>query len=704
MQFELLPTRRRTLLDELAPEGNYMVSDPRYWGGEGYDAPELTYTTKPAAAPVQPAPPSMAAEDPMWPTPAAPYPGRGLRPFPPQPYMNPATMFASQQDRTPSGALIGPGPVTRKQRYQNTGLPGYEDLGFKGEGDGLDGVDVPVQSRDDESAMAARGELPRGATLADVLGPSVAATDPTLSSSAAVAQHNRGQYPGSPFPTQANSSAGPGWPSWAADALDAAKRAPQPGQAAEIIAKLDAEKAAKMQQMQTAMGQRGNAMMGAIQPGMDMAESGAASTAALQAKIAEQKIAGGTPWWKAQGDQTTFYSGNKPSTSNEEWLAQFGGGINRSGRGPGGGAYEQSMPAPKPLTLIDALAPGESNQVKDHMGRVQWAKNDAALPRSPDEPKWSPGMTPVNGPNSPAAMARYEQAMQLQRERQAARGFDPNKNNGSQTGLAEARAMVRSGMDPTVAMATARENKGNPIAPNSLLGGALMGPELLQEYARGESLVRTAEVRAKEFATQAELARQQGDMQHAERMQEQANRAAAEANRFQLGMKQIEAQMAQSNALIAQQAESNKTLNDLRTRQDQRDEKRFDREMQAPLPGSPEAVKRDSDTDRAQFEAARQSPNYDPIGNPQHQAQESVAIQNGLAPTKALEDDLYMDLAGDTYDDNEYFGDVGDIDAATWEAHVKKKYPGISSAAARVLLNRLVTRLNAEKGQSYAID
>jgi len=271
--------------------------------------------------------------------------------------------------------------------------------------------------------------------------------------------------------------------------------------------------------MQGAMAQRGNAMLGAIQPGMGMAESGAASEAALQEMKAQQAIAGGTPWWKAQGDQTTFYSGNNINDpeGNRAFLAENGGGFARSGRGPGGGAVEKEMPEVKPLTLLDALAPGESAPVKDHMGRVMWGKNDAALPRDADEPKWSPGMTPQGGPNSPEAMARYEQARQLQRQRQAASGFNPNKNNGLAGGVdvtrirAMARENQRNGMSPEQSLIMAHQHAGNPIAPNSLLAGALMGPELLQEQARAEAMVKAAEFRTKEITAQMEVAIKAGD-------------------------------------------------------------------------------------------------------------------------------------------------------------------------------------------------
>jgi hypothetical protein len=451
MPYELLPMRRRSLLSELSPEDDtesFMFSDPRRWGGQGYDAADLE--------------------------------------------LKPRSVTPQPQDRP----------------FEAT-APSMGSMGSP--------------SRADDSPLVARAAGARAPSLLDVLPAGDGPTEPAM----------------------------PDMPMWAArQAMQQGdpSRAPIPGNAARIIAGLDAEKNANLETMRGQMADRGRAASAAIQPGMGMAESGAASEAARQEMTAQQQIAGGMPWWQAQGNQTTFYSGNKPSTSNDEFLAQFGGGFKQSGRGPGGGAVEQVMPAAKPLTLIDALAPGESNQVKDHMGRVMWAKNDKALPRDPNEPKWSPGLTPVNGPNSPEAMGRYEAAMQAQRERQAARGFDPNKNNGANTGLAQARALARNGMDPNMALATARENVGNPIATNSLLAGVMMGPELLQEHVRADGLMKAAEFRAKEFATQAELARQQGNNQLALQLEQLRNNAAADANRTALLVKQLEAQAAQAAA------------------------------------------------------------------------------------------------------------------------------------------------------------
>jgi hypothetical protein len=52
---------------------------------------------------------------------------------------------------------------------------------------------------------------------------------------------------------------------------------------------------------------------------------------ALRAKkqqaATQQAISGGTPWWEAKGRETTWYSGNRPETSNNDWLAQNGGPV-----------------------------------------------------------------------------------------------------------------------------------------------------------------------------------------------------------------------------------------------------------------------------------------------------------------------------------------------------------------------------------------
>jgi hypothetical protein len=571
MPYELLPTRRRSLLSELSPEDDeqsLMFSDPRRWGGQGFDPADMELKRNVVPIPLA-TPQAQTPEDPLWPKLAEPTPGPGLRSFPPKPYMNTATMFASQQDRSPTGMMDGPGIVTRMQRKQTPELPGYEDLGFKGESLTPTSIGIPAQSGGDGSPMVARGGMSRAPSLLDVLPAGDAPTEPAL----------------------------PDMPVWAArQAMQGDQsRAPIPGNAARIIAGLDAEKNAKMETMQGQMAQRGNAMLGAIRPGMGMAESGAASEAALQDMKAQQQIAGGMPWWQAQGNQTTFYSGNKPSTSNDEFLAQFGGGFKPSGRGPGGGANEQVMPAAKPLTLIDALAPGESKVVKDQMGRVQWAKNDKALPRDPNEPKWSPGLNPANGPNSPEAMGRYEAAMAAQRQRQQERGFDPNMNNGANTGLAQARALARNGMNPNAALATARENVGNPIQTNSLLAGVMMGPELLQEQARAEAVVKAAEFRTKEITAQMEAATAAGNNQLAENLAREKNRTDL---LLQQGQERLEtmragiAAQAAATALQGQQLQANTDLAKQRFEEEKRarqvEEGRF--QPPAPQPGTLEGV------------------------------------------------------------------------------------------------------------------
>jgi hypothetical protein len=47
---------------------------------------------------------------------------------------------------------------------------------------------------------------------------------------------------------------------------------------------------------------------------------------------AQDAIRSGIPWWKAKGGQTTWYSGNKPETSNDQFIKETGGP-----------SYEQTM-------------------------------------------------------------------------------------------------------------------------------------------------------------------------------------------------------------------------------------------------------------------------------------------------------------------------------------------------------------------------
>jgi hypothetical protein len=117
-----------------------------------------------------------------------------------------------------------------------------------------------------------------------------------------------------------------------------------------------------------------------------------------------KKMAQGVPWWEAAGDRTTFYSGNRPDTSNESFLAQNGGPISEGDAVRARGALPKMEAGP--VTAADEAA----------FQRVYGPKQEPAPFTGPALGSIDPVL---NKPRSEFTSADWESFNQRQSERDA---------------------------------------------------------------------------------------------------------------------------------------------------------------------------------------------------------------------------------------------------------------------------------------------